>query len=118
MHYQLNEHFWTIQGEGEHAGRTAVLLRLQGCPVGCAWCDSKLTWFGGGEPATLDEIAAIVEQYPWSELLVVTGGEPLIYDLDPLFRLLRDHFSDRSIHIETSGALPYRGRIRPDWTTL
>lgn len=118
MHYQLNEHFWSIQGEGSHAGHTAVFLRLQGCPVGCAWCDSKLTWYAGGERIEVADIPAIVGQYPPSDLVVVTGGEPLLYDLDALFTSLREHVTDRAIHIETSGAYPYKGSLRPDWTTL
>jgi 7-carboxy-7-deazaguanine synthase len=118
MHYQLNEHFWTIQGEGEHAGYTAVFLRLQGCPVGCAWCDSKLTWYAGGQPVQVEDIPTIVHKYPASELIVVTGGEPLIYNLDPLFDILRKQFPERSIHVETSGVYPYKGSIRPDWTTV
>jgi len=118
MHYQFNEHFWSIQGEGVHAGSTAVFLRLQGCPVGCKWCDSKLTWYAGGEYVEMVNLPDIVNQYPASDLLVVTGGEPLIYDLDALFKVLRQHFPDRAIHVETSGAYPYKGRLRPDWTTL
>jgi len=118
MHYQLNEHFWSIQGEGEHAGRTAVFLRLQGCPVGCEWCDSKLTWYAGGERVQIEDFPTIVRQYPESEFVVITGGEPLLYDLDALFVVLRAHFPSRALHLETSGALPYKGVERPDWTTL
>lgn len=118
MHYQLNEHFWSIQGEGEHAGHTAVFLRLQGCPVGCAWCDSKLTWYAGGERLTAEQVFDVVRTYPESELIVVTGDEPLLYDLDPLFQGLKEHFPSRSLHIETSGAYPFKGMLRPDWTTV
>ncbi|PZS00107.1 MAG: 7-carboxy-7-deazaguanine synthase QueE [Chloroflexi bacterium] len=118
MHLQLNEHFWSIQGEGAHAGRTAVFLRLQGCPVGCSWCDSKLTWYAGGERVAVEAIPEIVSVYPESELIVITGGEPLIYDLDPLLETLRRHFPQRSLHLETSGAFPYKGVERPNWTTL
>lgn len=118
MPYHLNEHFWSIQGEGEHAGHTAVFLRLQGCPVGCAWCDSKLTWYAGGERVASDDVPGIVQQHPESELIVVTGGEPLLYDLDDLFTVLRAHVPQRAIHLETSGVFPFKGRERPDWTTL
>jgi len=116
--YQLNEHFWTIQGEGEHAGRTAVFLRLQGCPVGCAWCDSKLTWYAGGERRHMDELLAIVAGYPDSELLVITGGEPLIHDLDALLAALHEHHPARETHLETSGVYPFKGQLRPRWVTL
>ncbi len=116
--YQLNEHFWTIQGEGEHAGRTAVFLRLQGCPVGCPWCDSKLTWYAGGARRTVDELLAIMHDYPDSELIVITGGEPLIHNLDPLLEALHATFPTRETHLETSGAYPFKGALRPKWVTL
>lgn len=116
--YQLNEHFWSIQGEGEHAGRTAVFLRLQGCPVGCAWCDSKRTWYAGGTRHHIDEIVAIVAAHPDSELLVITGGEPLIHDLDALLMALHHSFPRRETHLETSGTFPFKGACRPRWVTL
>ncbi len=116
--YQLNEHFWSIQGEGEHVGRTAVFLRLQGCPVGCRWCDSKLTWYAGGTRHHIDEIIAIIAGYPASELLVITGGEPLIHDLDALLAVLHERFPGRETHLETSGVYPFKGRLRPHWVTL
>lgn len=116
--YQLNEHFWTIQGEGEHAGRTAVFLRLQGCPVGCPWCDSKLTWYAGGTRRHVEDLLALVASYPASELLVITGGEPLIHDLDALLSALHETHPDRETHLETSGVYPYKGQLRPRWTTL
>ena len=116
--YFLNEDFWTIQGEGEKAGHTAVFLRLQGCPVGCAWCDSKLTWYAGGERKTVSELCRIVAEYPSSASIVITGGEPLIYSLDHLFIGLRIKFPHRLLQLETSGAYPFKGVCRPDWTTL
>lgn len=116
--YQLNEHFWTIQGEGVQAGRTAVFLRLQGCPVGCHWCDSKLTWYAGGEKRSVDEIIEIVADYPPADLLVITGGEPLLRDLDPLIASLHANFPERAITIETSGAYAFKGQLRPDWLTV
>lgn len=108
--YRLNELFWSIQGEGTHAGRTAVFVRLQGCPVGCPWCDSKLTWYAGGEPLNADAIAARVRMLP-SDLVVITGGEPLLYDLDDLLTALIP--LHRPVHLETSGALPVKGRRHP-----
>ncbi len=116
--YQLNEHFWSIQGEGEHAGRTAVFLRLQGCPIGCHWCDSKLTWYAGGTRRRVDDLVTIVEEYPTSELLVITGGEPLIHNLDTLLATLHERFPERETHLETSGAFPFKGTLRPRWVTL
>lgn len=116
--YQLNEHFWSIQGEGEHVGRTAVFLRLQGCPVGCGWCDSKLTWYAGGTRHRVVELVGLVRDHPESELLVITGGEPLIHNLDALLAALHGAFPNRETHLETSGAYPFKGRLRPRWVTL
>lgn len=116
--YQVNEHFWSIQGEGEHAGRTAVFLRLQGCPVGCSWCDSKLTWYAGGTRLHVDDLVGIVRGYPEADLLVITGGEPLIHDLDALLDALHATFPDRQTHLETAGVYPFKGSLRPHWVTL
>lgn len=115
---RLNELFWSIQGEGIYAGRTAVFIRLQGCPVGCSWCDSKSTWYNGGESITLYELALRVNALPASDLIVVTGGEPLIHDLDPLFGHCRTLWPERTITLETSGAYPFKGELRPDFVTL
>lgn len=112
--YQVNEMFWTIQGEGGSAGRTAVFIRLQGCPVGCPWCDSKTTWLQGGTRMSVHEILQVIQGLPKSDLIIVTGGEPLLYDLDALFLGIDNHFDyPREIHIETSGMFPYKGRIVP-----
>lgn len=118
MHYGLNELFTSIQGEGIHLGRTATFVRLQGCPVGCHWCDSKLTWFAGGTQHGPDELALMVLGQPPADLIVITGGEPTIYDLDPLIDAFRSVLPRRPIHLETSGAVPYRGTLWPDWITL
>jgi len=115
--YRVNELFWSIQGEGVQAGRTAVFIRLQGCPVGCAWCDSKLTWYAGGSRMSAEEIVYRVSELPRSELLIITGGEPLIQPLDHLIDLLRLRFN-RGITIETSGVYPFKGGSRPDWLTV
>lgn len=114
----LNELFWSVQGEGIHAGRTAVFIRLQGCPVGCAWCDSKSTWYNGGERLSLYQLATRINALPASDLFVVTGGEPLIHDLDPLLGHLRALWPERTVTLETSGAYPFKGSKRPDFTTL
>lgn len=116
--YQLNEHFWSLQGEGEHAGRTAVFLRLQGCSIGCPWCDSKLTWYAGGARRHVDELVALVRDHPPADLLVVTGGEPLIHDLDALLAALHGAFPERETHLETAGVYPFKGARRPHWVTL
>ena len=115
--YQVNEYFFTIQGEGEHVGRSSFFLRLQGCPVGCPWCDSKTTWHNGGTSMTLREISDAIAAFPESELITITGGEPLLFDLDKLLRMLRMDFPKRKIDIETSGQFPFRGEERPDHVT-
>ena len=116
--YPTHECFRSIQGEGHHAGATATFIRLQGCPVGCPWCDAKRTWYAGGERLTTDEIVQRVRAFGRSRLLIVTGGEPLIHNLDALFDALNEGFPEREIHLETSGAYPFKGIMRPAWTTL
>jgi 7-carboxy-7-deazaguanine synthase len=117
--YNIHELFYSVQGEGQHAGHTAFFVRLQGCPVGCSWCDAKRTWAGrGGNKLTLHEIKAAIDAAPSTALIIVTGGEPLIYDLDPLFSWLFVNYPERFIHLETSGAYAFKGKLRPSWVTL
>jgi 7-carboxy-7-deazaguanine synthase len=105
------EVFYTIQGEGVHSGSPAYFIRLGGCDVGCVWCDVKESWEAGKWPVlTIDEIVEEALQYP-GRMVVITGGEPLMYNLDPLTALLKD--KGYSIHIETSGAHPFSGKF--DW---
>ena len=110
----LVEDFYTIQGEGYHAGMPAYFIRLGGCDVGCRWCDAKYTWNPRLYPPT--EIATIVERaasYP-AQAIVLTGGEPLLYPLDPLTDAL--HERGLEIFLETSGSHPFSGRF--DWVCL
>ena len=110
----LVEDFYTIQGEGYHAGKPAYFIRLGGCDVGCRWCDAKYTWNPRLYPPT--EIAMIVERaasYP-VQAIVLTGGEPLLYPLDPLTDAL--HERGLEIFLETSGSHPFSGRF--DWVCL
>lgn len=116
--YRIAETFASIQGEGRHMGYTSVFLRLQFCSVGCPWCDSKVTWAWGGYDRSLDQIAEDIGSMPATQLIIVTGGEPLQQDLDPLFAMLKERFPEREVHIETSGVFPFRGELRPDWITL
>jgi len=75
---RVSETFLSLQGEGLSAGMPAHFLRLQGCDVGCRWCDSKYTWdAGGGRASTIDETFAALRALGDARLLVVTGGEPL-----------------------------------------
>jgi hypothetical protein len=93
--YRVNELFSTIQGEGVHMGRTATFIRLQGCPVGCPWCDSKTTWYNGGYAWKTDELVNYVADNWWDDLVVITGGEPCMFNLDPLIRGLREAYRKR-----------------------
>jgi 7-carboxy-7-deazaguanine synthase len=105
------EAFYTIQGEGFHSGRSAYFIRLGGCDVGCHWCDVKDSWDAGNHPVLpVSDIVQQAMQYP-SRFVVITGGEPAIYDLGPLTRLLKENGFE--IAIETSGVYPLTGEI--DW---
>src|SRR5204863_4700708 len=96
------EHFYTIQGEGHHAGKPAYFVRLGGCDVGCTWCDVKESWLAEKHPQwEVKEIAAEVKK-SGALRCVVTGGEPLMYDLTALTKELRKQ--KIKTHVETSGA--------------
>ena len=112
------EAFYTIQGEGFFQGRAAYFIRLGGCDVGCVWCDVKESWDASKHPMkSIEEIIATANQEsPTSEnrLAVVTGGEPLLYNLDELTsELKRNGFQT---NIETSGSSPISGYW--DWICL
>ncbi len=101
------EHFYTIQGEGYHQGRAAYFIRLGGCDVGCVWCDVKDSWEAGRHPLiSIDELVSIVEKTA-ARLVVITGGEPLMHNLDELTRVLQSKGFETNI--ETSGAHPLSG---------
>lgn len=107
----IMEAFYTIQGEGHFSGTPAYFVRLGGCDVGCVWCDVKDSWDASQWPKqTLDEIVAGAQAYK-GRLAVITGGEPLMYDLDELTAEL--HRNDFKTNIETSGAHPLSGSW--DW---
>ncbi|MBL4715037.1 MAG: 7-carboxy-7-deazaguanine synthase QueE [Bacteroidia bacterium] len=110
----LMESFYTIQGEGYHQGKAAYFIRLGGCDVGCVWCDVKDSWNADDHPkVSIEEIAAKAEQQS-SLIAVITGGEPLMYDLDGLCDEL--HQKGIKTHIETSGAYQLTGKW--DWVCL
>lgn len=103
------EAFYTIQGEGMHSGSAAYFIRLGGCDVGCVWCDVKDSWDAGKWPVLdIRDIVSAALEYP-GRLVVITGGEPLMYDLGPLTGLL--HEKGFKIHIETSGVYPVTGNF-------
>jgi len=102
----LMEAFYTLQGEGYHKGAAAFFIRIGGCDVGCHWCDVKESWDPEKHPATT--IEQIVHQAKsFSDTVVVTGGEPLMWNMDPLTTALKN--AGLKIHIETSGAYPLSG---------
>ena len=105
---RIAETFFSIQGEGPTAGLPAVFIRLQGCSVGCVWCDTKYSWDPGGGRAA--DVPALLEEacgYPCRRA-VVTGGEPLE---SPLFEPIITGLIERdfTIEVETSGTLPPPG---------
>lgn len=109
----LMERFYTIQGEGYYKGAAAYFVRIGGCDVGCHWCDVKESWNPDLHPAMdIEEIAQKAISH--CKLVVITGGEPLTYDMGPLTALLKE--KGARIHIETSGAYPFTGVW--DWVCL
>ena len=110
----LMEDFYTIQGEGFNTGKAAYFIRLGGCDVGCHWCDVKESWDAYLHPLT--ETKKIVERAAsfTAKSIVITGGEPLMYNLDVLCAEL--HQQNLQIFLETSGAYPLSGNF--DWICL
>ena len=135
MQYPINEMFQTLQGEGYFTGVPAIFIRLQGCPVGCAWCDTKHTWDKLADrevslysvlaktkesdkwgPASSEDLLAIIERQGYTARhVVITGGEPCIHDLIPLTMLLEK--SGFSCQIETSGTHEVRTSTNT-WVTV
>ena len=108
------EMFYSLQGEGFHQGRAAFFIRLAGCDVGCVWCDVKESWDASKHPTlNIEEIVAAAKEHP-GRLAIVTGGEPLLYNLDPLTTALKA--AGFETNIETSGSSPMSGHW--DWVCL
>ena len=105
------ETFHTIQGEGYYSGKSAYFIRTAGCDIGCHWCDVKESWDKDVHPVkNIDDI--VKEILPLNlETVVITGGEPLIWNLEPLTNLLKKN--NLKVNIETSGAYPISGNY--DW---
>ncbi len=118
----IMESFYTLQGEGFHQGRAAYFIRLGGCDVGCVWCDVKESWNAEAHPKF--SVKEIVEQALTSvnrqsstvnrHLAVITGGEPLMHNLDQLTNQLQA--AGFETNIETSGSSPLSGKW--DWICL
>ena len=112
------EHFYTIQGEGNHQGKAAYFIRLGGCDVGCVWCDVKDSWDASKHPVfNTDQIVDMAVQgakKPAEVIAVITGGEPLMHNLDELTIALKE--KGFQTNIETSGSSPLSGHW--DWICL
>lgn len=109
----LMEEFYTIQGEGFHTGTAAYFIRIGGCDVGCHWCDVKESWNSELHPPTnIDLIVANASKI--ANTVVITGGEPLTWDMTLLTQKLKNQ--DLKVHIETSGAYELTGKW--DWICL
>jgi organic radical activating enzyme len=105
------ERFYTIQGEGFYQGCAAYFIRLGGCDVGCVWCDVKESWDAEAHPHFSVDTLAEEAHASGAEIVVVTGGEPLMHDLTGLTDAL--HRAGLRTHIETSGSWPVTGSW--DW---
>ena len=105
------EIFYSIQGEGFHSGMPAIFVRLGGCDVGCVWCDVKESWNEDDHPfLSIPEILDQVEKFNCKNI-IVTGGEPLMYDMSSLTSSLTEY--GYKLHLETSGVYPLTGQW--DW---
>jgi organic radical activating enzyme len=110
----LMEHFYTLQGEGRFTGHASYFIRLGGCDVGCVWCDVKESWDASKHPLVpITEIVASVVA-SGSKIAVITGGEPMMHNLDALTTMLKAQ--GIRTHVETSGAHPLSGTW--DWICL
>lgn len=108
------EEFYSIQGEGYNTGQAAYFIRIGGCDVGCHWCDVKESWNANIHPLTrVDEIVERAASFP-AKAVVLTGGEPGLYNLDYLCKGLIDN--DVDIFLETSGAYELSGTF--NWICL
>lgn len=107
------EHFYTVQGEGAYTGKAAYFIRLAGCNVGCHWCDVKESWDAEIHPLmNMEKLGKVAAGQ--CKTIVITGGEPLMWNLEVLTKILKKNGC--IIHIETSGSSPLSGHL--DWVTL
>jgi 7-carboxy-7-deazaguanine synthase len=108
------EEFYSLQGEGHNTGKAAYFLRIGGCDVGCSWCDVKESWNAELHPlVSTDTIVKNILNCP-AKAVVVTGGEPLQYNLDYLCSLLKEN--NIQTFLETSGSFQVSGEW--DWICL
>jgi organic radical activating enzyme len=110
----LVEEFFSVQGEGFHTGKAAWFIRLGGCDIGCSWCDTRFSWNASLHPLkSTDDIVKRAEE-SGTKSVVVTGGEPLMWNLDYLCIQLKER--GMLTFLETSGAYPLSGFW--DWICL
>jgi len=110
----LMEEFYTIQGEGAYAGVPAYFIRIGGCDLGCHWCDVKESWISENHPITSVERMISNVKNSKTKIVVITGGEPLMWNMNFLTeKLQKEGFRT---HIETSGAYPFSGNW--NWVCL
>lgn len=105
------EYFYTIQGEGFYSGRPAFFIRLAGCDVGCVWCDVKESWNANEHPLKSLDFLENEVRASGTNFVVITGGEPAMYDLTALVSRLKK--LGMEVAIETSGAYKLNGNV--DW---
>jgi 7-carboxy-7-deazaguanine synthase len=112
--YPIVETFHSLQGEGYWSGVNAFFIRLGGCDVYCSWCDQKETWNAKRHPQR--QISSLAEEVSAAKpaIVVITGGEPLMHDLNPLTSVIKT--LGMRVHLETSGAHPFSGNF--DWVTF
>ncbi|MFN3361264.1 MAG: 7-carboxy-7-deazaguanine synthase QueE, partial [Pseudanabaenaceae cyanobacterium] len=112
--YPVVETFHSLQGEGYWVGVSAFFIRLAGCDVHCPFCDTKHSWNAQRHPlVTIDRLLEQARQAR-PQIVVITGGEPLMHNLQPLTALFHAH--SLRLHLETAGAHPLTGEF--DWITL
>jgi 7-carboxy-7-deazaguanine synthase len=112
--YPIVETFHSVQGEGAWAGVNAFFIRLGGCDVYCSWCDQKESWNSQRYPRQTPSELAQEAQKVNPAIVIITGGEPLMHDLNPLTEEL--HRLKMQVHLETSGAHSFSGQF--DWVTF
>lgn len=114
MMLPVMEEFFSIQGEGYHTGVPASFIRLAGCDVGCVWCDVKESWeVDSHSRRSVGDIIQNALCNP-SDIVIITGGEPALHDLNGLTSCLRGY--GKKVHLETSGTRQLTGSF--DWITV
>lgn len=120
MKYPIYEYFYSFQGEGAHTGAAAYFIRFYGCPLKCSWCDSAGTWHKDWLPKHIHKLDSkdllkIIKNNNKNGFIVLTGGEPSIFNLNPLINCVKSELNIK-FHIETSGAFVIKGGV--DWITI